>query len=398
MHRVAPVLLAVAGCWAVGGATLHAQSNWFSGYVQTAPLFSGATELAPSAASNFNRFRLSIDPDLGPIRLEVAYEHAVSFRQHDVTPGFGLGGVQSGAEWWELQGTITSSSQEHVVWVHRFDRLNVGWSPTDTVDVRLGRQTVSWGTTSFLSPADPFVPFIPADPFRIYRAGVDAVRVRIYPGPLSEIDLVVRPTDTDVGEETTALARGLTTVKNWELSGWGGSLYGDLAGAFGAAGGLGAWAIRVEAVIRQIDETIVGRGSIGIERAFFLSNGRTMTFGWEYQRDGLGAETPDDYPRILQSREFRRGEFQVFGQDETVVSGSYELTPLWNVGSFVLWNMNDRSVLVAPTVAYSAGDNTAVSSGLFFGSGDTEITAARPLPSEFGLAGITGYTSISWFF
>ena len=232
----------------------------------------------------------------------------------------------------------------------------------------------------------------------MYRAGVDAFRVRVYPGPLSEIDVVVRPTDTDVGEEVTALGRGLTTVKNWELSGWGGSLYGDVAGAFGAAGGLGAWAIRAEAVIRQIDETIVGRGTIGVDRAFFLADGRAISVAWEYQRDGLGATSPGDYLSILQSREFRRGEHQVFGRDETMVSGSIQLSPLWTAGNFVLWNLNDGSVLVAPNLAYSAGDNTAVAGGLYFGFGDTEVSEARPLPSEYGLAGITGFMQVSWFF
>ncbi len=398
MHRVAAALIAVVCCWAAGGAPLHAQPSWLSGYLQTAPLFSGATKLTPSNASNFSRVRVTIDPSAGPFSFEAAYEHAVSFRQRNVTPGFGLGGVQSGAEWLELQGTITSSDQEHVVWLHRFDRLNVGWRPSDAVDVRIGRQTISWGTTLFLSPADPFVPFIPADPFRVFRAGVDALRVRVYPGPLSEIDVVVRPTDTDVGEEVTALGRGLTTWRNWELSGWGGTLYGDVAGAFGAAGGIGAWAVRAEAVIREIDGTIVGRGTIGLDRAFFFANGRTLSFGWEYQRDGLGATSPDDYLGILQSREFRRGELQVFGRDETVVNGAYQLSPLWTVGSFVLWNINDDSVLAAPSLAYSASDNTAVSGGLFFGFGDTEITEARPLPSEYGLAAITGFMQVSWFF
>lgn len=396
MHRVVAALVA-AVCWAAGGATLHAQTSWLSGYLQTAPLFSGSTVLTPSNASNFSRFRLSIEPEAGPFSLEVAYEHALSFRQNGVTPGFGLGGVQGGAEWWELQGTITSSDQEHIVWRHRFDRLNVGWRLSDAIDVKFGRQTISWGTTQFLSPADPFVPFIPADPFRIYRAGVDAFRVRVYPGPLSELDVVVRPTDTDVGEEMTALARGLTTVRNWELSGWGGSLYGDVAGAFGAAGGLGAWAIRAEAVVREIDETIVGRGTIGIDRAFFFGQ-RTLVVGWEYQRDGLGAVGPDDYLGILQSREFRRGEFQTLGRDETAVIGSFQLSALWTAGSFVLWNMNDDSVLVSPSVSYSAGDNTTVNGGLFLGFGDDEVTEANPLPSEYGLSAITGYLSVSWFF
>jgi len=398
MHGFVAALITVACCLASGGATLHAKSSWLSGYVQAAPLFTGSTELAPSNASTFNRLRLSIDPDLGPFSIEIAYEHAVSFRQNDVTPGFGLGRVQGGAEWFELQGTITSPTRKHVVWVHRFDRLNVGWSPTEAVDLRVGRQTISWGTTTFLSPADPFVPFSPADPFRLYRAGVDAVRIHVYPGPLSEIDLVLRLTDTDVGEEVTALGRGLTTVKNWELSGWGGTLYGDIAGAFGAAGGFGAWAVRTEAVIREIDGTIVGRGTIGVDRAFFFANGRTLSLGWEYQRDGLGAASPEAYLDILRSREFRRGEFQVIGRDETVFNGSYQLSALWTAGSFVLWNLNDNSVLVAPNVAYNAGDNTSVTSGLFFGFGDTDITEDRPLPSEYGLSGITAHLALNWFF
>ena len=88
----------------------------------------------------------------------------------------------------------------------------------------------------------------------------------------------------------------------------------------------------------------------------------------------------------------------MFGRDETVVNGAYQLSPLWTVGSFVLWNINDDSVLAAPSLAYSASDNTAVSGGLFFGFGDTEITEARPLPSEYGLAAITGFMQVSWFF
>ena len=107
----------------------------------------------------------------------------------------------------------------------------MAWQPNDAVEVSVGRQAVSWGTTLFLTPADPFIPFSPADPFRVYRGGIDAARARIYPGPLSEIDVVFRPSRTLVGEETTALARGLTTWRNWEVSGWGGTLYGDAAGA-----------------------------------------------------------------------------------------------------------------------------------------------------------------------
>ena len=91
-----------------------------------------------------------------------------------------------------MQHTITRTEEEHVLWQHRFDRLNVGFSPSQAMDLTLGRQAVSWGTTLFLTPADPFLPFSPSDPFRQFRGGGDAARLRLYPGPLSALDVVVR--------------------------------------------------------------------------------------------------------------------------------------------------------------------------------------------------------------
>ena len=398
-RRAARVAIGAVCCWAAAAGAARAQPDWISGYLLSAPLFSGASAFGPSNASNFNRFRLNVDPSAGPFSLELAYEHGVTFQQHPIQLGLGLTGLQSGAEWWDLGGTITPARQQNAVWTHRLDRLNIGWSPTDNVDIRVGRQAISWGTTQFLNPADPFVPFVPSDPIRLYRAGVDAFRARVYPNARSEIDFVVRPTRTAEGEELTALLRGLTTWRNWEISGWGGSLYGDTAGAIGLAGGIGPWAVRTEVVVRDYDGTVVGRGTIGIDRAFFLgAAGRALTFAWEYQRDGLGAVSPDDLLRVFASPQFRRSEFQVFGQDETMLSMSYELTPLWNVSVFGLHNLNDGSTLLAPTVGYNAGPNTSVSASVYFGLGPDETTATRPLPSAYGLVSPIGIMMVSFFF
>ena len=380
---------------APGGAPVHGQSRWLTGYLQTVPLVSGATEISESNVAGFNRFRLSTEPVLGSVSLEAAYEHALTGRWREASDGLGIGLVPSGGEWLDLEWTV--AQEEHVRWRHRFDRLNVGWSPSRSMDLSVGRQAVSWGTTLFLTPADPFLPFSPSDPFRQFRGGVDAGRLRLYPGPLSSLDLVVRPTDTPVGEELTALLRGLTTWQNWELSGWGGTLYGDRAGALAAAGGVGAWAVRVEAVIREIRGRVVGRGSLGLDRILQIRR-RDLFVVLEYQRDGLAAAGPSEYLDILRSPEFQRGELQVLGRDEAVLQASYQFHPLWSVGGLWIWNLNDRSALLAPTFGYSAADEVSIGGGVYFGFGDDEITPERPLPSEHGLSGTTGYASLSWFF
>ena len=381
----------------VGVAPAAAQPNWVTGYLQTVPLFSGTTQFGPSSLSDFNRIRLTLDPSWGPFSVETAYDNTVSFRQRAASGGFGLDTVPRGGEWLPLGGTLTGPDREHVLWRHRMDRLNIGFSPTDAVDLTVGRQAVSWGTTLFLTPADPFLPFSPADPFRQFRGGVDAARMRLYPGPLSAVDFVGRGTDTPMGEEVTALGRGLTTWRNWELSAWAGTLYGDAAGAVGAAGGLGAWAVRLEAVVREIRGRVIGRGTIGLDRNLQVG-GRDLFVVLEYQRDGLAASSPDGYLELLLKPEFLRGELQTLGRDEAVAQVGYQLHPLWNVSGLAMWNMADGSVLVAPGVGYTAGDETTIAGGVYFGFGADTVTAARPLPSEFGLSGQTGYLSISFFF
>ena len=130
-------------------------------------------------------------------------------------------------------------------------------------------------TTLFLTPSDPFSPFDPTDPFREFRGGVDALRQRVYPGPLSEVDVVVRPTSTVAGDELTALGRGLATIRG-ELSGWAGVLYDEAAGAFGASGSLGSWALRGEGTLRDGAGDLVFRGSVGIDRRFSPRTSSTL--------------------------------------------------------------------------------------------------------------------------
>jgi hypothetical protein len=61
-------------------------------------------------------------------------------------------------------------------------------------------------------------------------------------------------------------------------------------------------------------------------------------------------------------------------------------------------NLNDRSSLISPSVAYSLSDEAAITGGLFLGMGDSDVTATRAVPSEHGPAGTTAFVSLSWFF
>jgi len=367
------------------------QAMQLNGYVQAVPV-AGTRE---GQLREFNRVRLFGELEAGTFGFGAAYEHVLTFRRLGKVPEFHLGAVPGGGEWLRLQWTL--AERDRVVWQHRFDRLYVGWE-SERLEISAGRQAVSWGTALFLTPSDPFSPFNPVDPFREFRAGVDVARLRFFPSALSEVDLVVRPTQSPAGEEVvTALMRGLTTARNWELSAWVGIVYGDPAGALGAAGSVGGWAVRAEAVLRQLPDRVVFRGTLGLDRQLQVG-GRHLTLAVEYQRDGLGADGPDAYPATLGSATFLRGEHQVLGRDEAVVRPSYQLHPLWSLSGLVLWNLNDLSATTGTSVAYSASSNVAVTTGAFLGLGDDDATDARQLPSEHGSAGLSVYLSLSWYF
>jgi hypothetical protein len=354
----------------------------------------------------FQRFRLMTSPVYGPIAFDAAYEHGLTLRSDSLTGLLTPGGQQgfSAGDWLDLQGTIAEA--QRVEWRHRVDRLSVAyWGKA--FDVTLGRQTVSWATTLYLTPADPFQPFDPSDPFREYRVGVDAGRVRVFTGPMTELEAVVRPAETAVGTTVTALGRGRTALGRWDLAAWAGVVHDEPAVSAAATVTVAGAAVRGEAVLRWTEdasgghETVV-RFTVGADRSFTVA-GRNLYLLAEYQRDGFGAASADELVRVLLSESFLRGELQVLGRDEAVILGSYEVHPLVTTDLLVITNLNDPSALFVPSLSYSASSEVTTRAGVFLGAGADEGAAIPGLGvaapgSEYGPVPATGYVSVTMFF
>ena len=389
----AAILLALGAAGGPGRAA--AQTPLIRGYYHNLPLWSRATPSRPGFFGDFNRFRLMSEPHWGPLSAEIAYEHTLGLNRLPTSPALAVAGVPEASPWLDLQWTLRGD--DRLSWQHRFDRLNLNWAPTGNLDLTLGRQTVSWATTLFLTPADPFSPFNPADPFRAFRGGVDAARIQFHPGPLSRVEVVVRPTRSAAGREITALGRGLATWKNWEISGWAGALFDEPAAAGAVSGSLGPVALRGEASLRRMGGKTLVRGALGVDHRVTLSN-RDLYLVAEYQRDGLGAGGADETSSILESEAVSRGELQVLGRDQAAAQARYQLHPLWSLSLLWLWNLNDRSSLLAPSLSYSASNEVTITGGVFNGFGKVSTGSEGPPASEYGSLGTTAYLSLSIFF
>ncbi len=365
-------------------AVLQSSAAEVSGHYQSTVAISGIREGQPDA-DWYNGVRLSLDHGLGSLEFGAAYEFQIDRANT---------GQEFDTDWLNLQETISRGDELETR--HRLDRLQISWSPTEAADLTIGRQAISWATTLYFTPADPFVPFSPTDTFREYRRGVDALRLRFYPDALSEIELVVRPSRLGEAEELTVLGRAITTWRDWDVSAWGGTLYGDSAFAVGAAGDVSDWGVRFESVFRDTGRQVIGRGAVGVSRIFQVKD-RDLDLILEYQHDGLGADSETAFGAVMESAAFRRGELQVIGRDQALARVAYQVHPLWEISGLVLWNLNLNGGVLAPGFSYSVSDNASLNGTVYSeignpmaGTDDSTATDGRP-------KAISALLSLTWY-
>ncbi len=384
-------------------APARAQKLGVSAYVLGVATQAGGSLFGPGGTSLLGRFRLMPVWTDGAVTVDLAYEHILTRTpvggSITITSPGGAAGSSGDGDWLVLDGSIHRS--DRTSWRHRFDRLSVG-ADLGAVSVTVGRQAISWATTLFLTPADPFSPFDPSDPFREYRGGVDALRVRVFPGPFSEIEIVVRPATTPTGTTLTALGRFQTSRGGWAFGAWAGAVHDDPAGALFASGALGATGLRGEAAVRRGGRhDSVLRAALGADRRFTVA-ARDLYALLEVQFDGFGAKRPADLIGVSSSSPYVRGEMQTLGRWTAAGQVTWQAHPLVGLESLALVNLEDGSALIGPAVSWSATSAASVRVGAFFGAGADALTPSPGAPpglaSEYGPIPFVAYASVSVFF
>lgn len=354
------------------------------------------SDFLPAGSTLLGRGRAMVSYSAGWLIFDAAYEHVIQRRP--VGGGFGIAGSGSAnfvnTDWLPLDWTIHTSDRTD--WRHRFDRASVT-AMTGPMEVTVGRQAISWATTLLLTPADPFSLFDPSDPFRAYRGGVDAVRVRAFTGPFTEVEAVIRPADAALGTTMTALARFATSRGGWAFGGWTGLLHDQAAGAIFASGGVGATSLRTEVALREGGNGgTIARASLGFD-SFFIANGKDVYLLGEVQFDGFGASSPDELIGTATSEAFARGDMQTLGRWTIATQITYQMHPLVAVDALALVNADDLSWLFAPGVSWSTTSYASTRLGLFTGIGD-RAPSPLALGSEYGSVPTLAYISVSMFF
>jgi hypothetical protein len=267
-------------------------------------------------------------------------------------------------------------------------------------DIELGRQPIAWGSARTVNPTDVLSPFS-YDALDIEeRPGVDAARIRIPLGTMSEIDAGYLPgykfnkwKMTDAIFARTKLYFLETDVSATVISFRDNTLYGlDIARAIGGAG---TWLEAAHVEVRDVG-TIVQDGSyrtihepflrLTAGADYILGDG-TYIFG-EYHFNGAGVERPEDYTANTDNIAYNECGVYLMGKHYAIGGVAYPVTPLLSASLNCMWNLNDNSALITPNLEYNFAQDVYISLGANIGFGEGGIdgeSLALVGKSEFGI-------------
>jgi len=396
------------------------------------------------AAMTSARGRVGSDLFVGDFRLNVEYE----FRLQTQTSGLegqdtlpGMGTTQSGRpRLWDP----TPDTADGVTLDHDLDRAWVTGS-LGPVDLRVGRQAISWGSAWFWKPTDRFSPFSPMDVDPDVKRGVDAVRAECFFGPSTSLDLIAtfeRHPDEDRVLWVNGGTRFRTTIGRYDLALSAARFQhadqGNWMAGAEFSGELGDVGFRGEGAFNYLDSS----GSWDLEAVVGLDYHFAMglTLAGEFFYNGYGTADPDRYieyyldedrldqlkalsgktPEELAAMEplvpeefkaayetfvanpldlsdadpargerLRRGEAFHVGRYYLGLSANQELNPLLHLVMTAISNLGDASLFISAGLRWSVVENGRFTAGAVIPVG--QKPRGYQMKSEFGAMPVIGY-------
>ena len=232
------------------------------------------------------------------------------------------------------------------------DRLFVEFQ-LESMDIKLGRQALNWGSGFIVNPSDPFPEVLLTQPWKP-RSGLNALRVDIPIGMLHGAQLVVGSDDAFVHPRIAGRVTANFLETDWSLVGaWreeiGESIIGvDIKGTLG----VGFW---LEGVYHIVEDDSYPELVAGIDYSFPVLDSLILTAQYYRNESGESATTPS----VFESRE----SFAPFFTGKHYLMGSASVGYNPELSSMVLWihNIEDGSAFVVPSFTAYVNDRIELS-------------------------------------
>jgi hypothetical protein len=387
------------GADVTGGAALREQALFLrTPFEITAPFTIPRTSgLSETALRGWLRGRE------GAFSWEAALESRGSFVSSGGTIG-GFGGFfASGSPPERFDMTFTHTNTASTSLRTRVENLSFAWE-TKAVDLRVGRQPVSIGTSHFIGVLDVVAPFAPGDLDATYKPGVDAIRISTGKGSAVEAELIgvgARP-----WSEGALIGMGRAGIRGFDTVVVGGRFrergFGGIAWE-GEASPVGLWGEAALFERKPGEEHRYGGWSkaafSGIAGAEFTIPCHVRT-GTAVMFQDFGARRPEDLVRVYTDAPYREGWAFLGSSGYALLTLHRELHPLVNADAAGICTLTDGSMLWQPRITVSVSDNSDLTFYGWIGTGPKPRREGFLLVprSEFGTIPDGGGVYARWFF
>jgi hypothetical protein len=255
------------------------------------------------------------------------------------------------------------------------DRLNLRYQ-SESWNVVIGREAVSFGGGLVFHPMDLLNPFSPAAVDKDFKPGEDLVQIQRRLGADGEVSLLGvgrRDAAGDPTFEASSLAlhfRGMAGSLEIELLS-GRHFQDEVLGA-GIRWPIGGSLIRTDLVVTRLDhdrQTLVS-GLVNVDYSFTTADQPMHVFA-EFYHSGFGVRdlAPGaPLPTALSDR-LERGEVHVLMRDYLVLGGSISWHPLVTQTLVVVNNLQDASSFLQSTLSFDLGSTQQLDVGLLVQTG-----------------------------
>ena len=279
------------------------------------------------------------------------------------------------------------------------DRLWLDYYKND-LQVTLGRQRVAWGTCWVWNPTDLFNPLNVLDFDYEELPATDAIRLQYYTGPVTKLDVVYKPAK----DPNNQILAGLWSLNQWDydFNFIAGMRYKKWLGGFSWVGDILDAGFRGEVLVSQApnkpDTSIIYQ----LINQSSLSSTENPVVTLAFSGDYTFPNTFYIHTELLYNNIGKTANILLF-QPEANKLGlltaarwsiyqelAYDITPLLRGTLFGIFNPNDKSFVVIPSISYSIITNLDLFLICMIFEGD-------PL-TEYGEYGTSFYARIKYSF
>lgn len=265
--------------------------------------------------------------------------------------------------------TEAITDRERRAAVHRLDRLSVGHRTPHRV-LRFGRQVVSWGNGLAFHPLDFVNPFSPVAIDKEYKTGDDMFYGQWRVGERDDVQAIVLPrrdpaTCALKSDQSSYAVKWHTRVAGFELDFLAARHFEENLAGLGVVRSVGGAVWRLDGGYVDLRDG-GGAFSLVTNLDYSWTWGGKNVYGYlEYFRNGVGTRSRAGYvsPSPALAARLARGELFTLARDYAALGLQLELTPLLNLYTILIQNLDDGSRFLQLRGVYDRTQNTRLMLG-----------------------------------